>query len=186
MPFSYQRIAFLRAIRSFDIAMVTFTFVAAFAVSSGSFSWPSLTAVLLVRIKIVNIIVFAGYLAVCSAIFSSCGFYLSHRLGSWTRQVREVLMATTLITGVLVVLPFRMALVTTEFLILFWLLTFVVLAAARAIGFASLYFARAHGKNLRNVVVVGEGKAAMALANRIEKDTSLGYRVVQVINAEES
>jgi len=186
MPYTIRRIALLRAVKLFDLAVVAFTFVVAFAISSGSFSWPSLAEVLIVRIKIVNILIFAGYLVLCSAIFSATGFYLSHRLRPWRRQLREVFVATTLITGVLLVLPFRMALVTAEFLILFWCFTCVALILARAGEIASLHFARAHGRNLRNLVVVGEGEAATALAERIEMAPTLGYRVVQVINAEET
>jgi len=79
-----------------------------------------------------------------------------------------------------------MALATKEFLILFWFLTFAVLMVARAVGYPILYFARSHGRNLRNLVIVGEGKDATDLAERIEKEATLGYRVVRVINAEEA
>jgi FlaA1/EpsC-like NDP-sugar epimerase len=178
--------ALQRAARIFDLALISIAFVAAFAISSGSFTWPSLAQVLVVRIKIMNILVFGGYLAFCSAIFSSCGFYLSHRLSRWSRQLREILVATTLITGVLLVLPFQMALATKEFVILFWLLTFVVLVLVRGIGYSILYLARSHGRNLRNIVIVGEGKDATAWADRIEQETTLGYRVVRVIRAKEA
>ena len=76
-------------------------------------------------------------------------------------------------------------LATNEFLILFWVFTFLVLVLGRAAGHAVLYFARSRGRNLRNIIIVGEGKDATALAERIEKETTLGYRVVRVINAEE-
>jgi FlaA1/EpsC-like NDP-sugar epimerase len=181
-----SHMALQRGARIFDLVLVSIAFLTAFAISSGSFTWPSLARVLLVRIKLVNIFVFGGYLTLCSAIFSSCGFYLSHRLSGWSRRLREIIVATTLITGVLLVLPFRMALATKEFLILFWLLTVVVLVLNRVVGYHILYFARSHGRNLRHIVIVGEGKDATALADRIEKETTLGYRVVRVINAEEA
>jgi len=181
-----SHMALQRAARLVDLALVSISFIAAFAVSSGSFTWPSLTQVLLVRIKIVNILVFAGYLALCFTIFSSCGFYLSHRLSGRNRWVGEIFVATTLTTGVLFILPFQMALVTKEFVILFWLFTFATLVLARAVLYRMLYFLRAHGRNLRNIVIVGEGKDATSLAERIEKETSLGYRVLQVINTEEA
>jgi len=78
-----------------------------------------------------------------------------------------------------------MALATTEFVILFWLFTSIVLVLGRAAGHSVLYFARSRGRNLRNIIVVGEGKDVTALAERIEKETSLGYRVVRIINTEE-
>jgi FlaA1/EpsC-like NDP-sugar epimerase len=182
---TFQRIALLRAARLFDLAVVSLTFLAAFAIASGSFTWPSFAQVLLLRIKVVNMFIFGGYLALCSLIFSLCRFYLSHRMSDWRRPIRETLLATTLITGVLLVLPLRMQFATTSFFVAFWLLTFTVLMLARVVGQRLLYFARSHGRNLRSIIVVGEGLEAVALADRIEKETALGYRVVQVINAKE-
>ena len=185
MSSNIWRIALLRAAKLSDLAIVTLTFVAAFAIASGSFTWPSFTHVLLLRIKLVNMFMFGGYLALCSVIFSLCGFYLSHRLGHWTRRVRETLLATTLITGVLLVLPLRMDFATPSFFVAFWLLTFTVLIVTRLIGQQLLFYARSHGRNLRSIVIVGEGSEATALADRIEKEPTLGYRVVRVIDAKE-
>jgi hypothetical protein len=44
---------------------------------------------------------------------------------------------------------------------------------------------RRRGRNLRSIVVVGEGLEAAALADRVEKEPALGYRVVRVIDAKE-
>jgi FlaA1/EpsC-like NDP-sugar epimerase len=155
------------------------------AVSSGYFSWPTLAEFLAFRIKVENILIFGVYLLICSAVFSSCGLYVSRRPSRWTRQAGEIFVATTLITIILSLLPRQMLFATKEFLFLFWLMNFWVLSLARLVGCQILYFARAHGRNLRNIVVVGEGKDATALAERIQKDASLGYRVVRVITAEE-
>jgi FlaA1/EpsC-like NDP-sugar epimerase len=185
MSSNFWRMALLRTARLFDLGAVSLTFVAAFAIASGSFTWPSFTEVLLLRIKIVNMFIFGGYLALCSLIFSLCGFYLSHRMSSWGRPVREILLATTLITGVLLVLPFRMEFATKSFFIAFWLLTFTVLILTRFVGQQLLYYARSRGRNLRSIVIVGEGLEATALADRIEKESALGYRVVRIIDAKE-
>lgn len=185
MASNFWRIILSRAARLFDLAAVSLTFLAAFAIASGSFTWPSFAEVLLLRIKIVNMFVFAGYLGFCSLIFSSCGFYLSHRMSPRGRRVRETFLATTLITGVLLVLPLRMQFATVSFFIAFWLLAFTVLILTRLIGQYLLYYARSRGRNLRSIVIVGEGSEAMALADRIEKDSTLGYRVVRIIDAKE-
>jgi FlaA1/EpsC-like NDP-sugar epimerase len=182
----YRRILLQRAARLFDLAALSLTFLAAFAISSRAFTWPSFESVLLLRIKVVNILIFGGYLAVCSAVCSSCGLYLSHRLSHWVRQVREIAVATTILTGVLFVLPLKMAFATAEFFVLFWLLTFTSLVGSRAIGQRVLYYARSRGRNLRNLVVIGESREAYALADRIGKEPSLGYRIVRIIHAKES
>lgn len=185
MSSNFWRVALLRAARLFDLAVVTLTFVAAFAIANGTYNWPSFAEVLILRIKIVNFFIFAGYLAFCALVFSACGFYRSHRMSHLGHSVRETSLATTLITGILLVLPLRMAFATKSFFIAFWLLTFTVLMVGRVIGQHLLYFARSRGRNLRNLVIVGEGADASTLADRIEKETTLGYRVVQVINAKE-
>ena len=181
----FQRVALLRAARLFDLAVVTLTFVAAFAIANSTFNWPSFAEVLVLRIKVVNFFIFAGYLAFCALVFSACGFYRSHRMSHSGRRVYEILLATTLITGVLFVLPFRMVFATESFFIAFWLLTFTVLILTRSIGQQLLYFARSHGRNLRSIVIVGEGSEATALADHIENEPTLGYRVVRIIDAKE-
>jgi FlaA1/EpsC-like NDP-sugar epimerase len=186
MSSNFWRIALLRGSKLFDLVAICLAFLAAFAIASGSFTWPSFAEVLLLRIKLINILLFGSYLTLCSLIFSSCGFYLSHRMSRRSRRIRETLLATTLITGVLLVLPFRMQFATESFFISFWFLTFTVLILTRLIGQHLLYYARSHGRNLRNIVIVGEGLDATALADRIENESTLGYRVVRVINAEEA
>jgi FlaA1/EpsC-like NDP-sugar epimerase len=186
MSSGFRRVALLRAARLFDLAGVTLTFVAAFAIANGTFNWPSFAEVLVLRIKVVNFLIFGLYLAFCALVFSTCGFYRSHRMSHWTRWNREILLATSLITGVLLLVPLRMEFATKYFYLVFWLLTAGFLTVSRILGQHLFSYVRSHGRNLRNIVIVGEGKDATALAARIEKETTLGYRVVRVINAEEA
>jgi hypothetical protein len=101
MSANFRRIALQKAARLLDLAVVSLTLVAAVAISSSYSTWPTLAEFLVLRIKVVNIVIFGGYLVVCSAILSSCGLYKSHRLSHWTRQAREIFLATSLITAVL-------------------------------------------------------------------------------------
>jgi len=174
----------LRAVKLFDLGAVSLTFLTALAISSGSFTWPSFAAVLYMRIKLVNIVVFAGYLAFCSLVFSNCGFYASHRMSRWSRQFRETFFATTLISLAFLVLPLRMQFATTSFYAAFWLLTFIVLFLARLVGQQVLVYLRSRGRNQRNIVIVGEGLDAAQLGDRVEQDPTLGYQLVRIIDAE--
>jgi hypothetical protein len=99
MSHNFQRIALLRAAKLFDLAAVSFTFITAFAIASGAFTWPSFAQVLFLRVKLVNFVVFGGYLAFCAVIFSVCGFYRSHRMSRWGRRIQEIALATTLIAA---------------------------------------------------------------------------------------
>jgi exopolysaccharide biosynthesis polyprenyl glycosylphosphotransferase len=96
------------------------------------------------------------------------------------------MMAVTLITGVLLILrwPFEFSFANNQFLILFWLFTCSLLALTRIIGHQLLYFVRTRGRNLRNIVVIGEGIEAAAVGDRIEQEPSLGYCLARIIDVE--
>jgi FlaA1/EpsC-like NDP-sugar epimerase len=188
VPQNFQRIALLRAIKLFDLAVLTVTFLVAFAISSQSYTWLSFEQVLVLRIKVVNVFLFAGYLALCSAIMSRCGFYLTHLLSPRTRHPLEIFIATSLLTAVIWVSrwPFQLYFATNQFLLVFWLLTCAALVLLHGVGQQLLYYSRSRrGRNLRSIVIVGENPDAAALADRIEKQPTLGYRVVRIIDAKE-
>jgi exopolysaccharide biosynthesis polyprenyl glycosylphosphotransferase len=182
----FRHLAFQRLARLFDLALVSASFLAAFAIASGSFTLLTLAEVLSMRIQLLNLLFIAAYAAICSATFTHCGFYVSHRLSHWPRPIREILIAVTLVTGVLLILrwPLDFAFASNQFLILFWLFTCSTLALARVIGYQLLHFVRTRGRNLRNIVVIGEGSEAAAVGDRIEQESSLGYRLGRIIDVE--
>src|ERR1051325_128635 len=142
MSHKFQRIALLRVAKLFDLGAVSFTFLVAFAIASGTFTWPRFAEVLVLRIKIVNFFVFGSYLVFCASVFSLCGFYRSHRMSSWGRVCREILFATILVTALMSVLPLRMEFATRLFFIVFSILTFVVLLLSRLIVRYALGYVR--------------------------------------------
>jgi FlaA1/EpsC-like NDP-sugar epimerase len=185
MALTFRNRALITLIRAFDLLLVCGSFLASLAISSDSLTWPSLAEVLVIRIKVANLILFVGYLVLCSTTLSACGLYRSHRLSHSKQRLYEILLAATLITGVLLVLGqiFVLSFATNEFLLLFWVLTFCALTLSHETALGLLYLARVRGKNLRHVIIVGEGPDALALAHRVSRDTSLGYRVLQIIDA---
>jgi FlaA1/EpsC-like NDP-sugar epimerase len=187
MSRNFLRLALVRAARLCDLAIVSITFLVAFAIASNSLTWLSFSDVLILRIKVVNIVLFGAYLLFCSAVFSMCGLYMSHRLSHWRRQVREVVVAVTLMMTPIVLLqwPMGFEFATTKFVLCYWLATVIILLLARISGRKLLYFLRAQGKNLRTVVVIGRSTEVGALANRLERDTALGYRIVGIIDVKE-
>jgi exopolysaccharide biosynthesis polyprenyl glycosylphosphotransferase len=179
-----RHLALQRLAKLFDLGIVSVSFLAAFAISSHSFTWITFTEVLALRIQLLNLLFIAAYVAICSATFTHCGFYLSHRLSHWPRRIREIFIAVTAITGILLVVrwPFEFSFANNQFLILFWLFTLAMLALVRIIGHQLLYFVRVRGRNLRNIVVIGEGIEAAAVGDRIEQEPSLGYRLARIID----
>jgi FlaA1/EpsC-like NDP-sugar epimerase len=183
----FRRNLLMKLIRDLDLAAVCITFLAALALSSGSLTWPSFVAVLAIRIKVANLLLFMGYIALCSAVFSACGLYRSHRLSSGRRRLYEMFCVAMWLTGVLLVLKwaFNLTFVTSAFLLWFWLLTWCTLWLLHELALQLLQLARVRGRNLRNVVIVGEGTEITDLANRIRQEASLGYCVLRTIDAGE-
>jgi FlaA1/EpsC-like NDP-sugar epimerase len=184
---SFRRNVLMPVNRIFDLAVVCIVFPTAIAISAGPLTWPGLAEVLVMRIKVANLFLFGGYLILCSVVFSACGFYRSHRLSHWNQRLSEILFAVTFVTAVLLTLRWILDLMfaTNEFLLVFWLLTLSTLVLSRGIAWQLLHLARSRGRNLRNVIIIGEGPYAAALANRIRQEGSLGYRLLRIIDAGE-
>jgi FlaA1/EpsC-like NDP-sugar epimerase len=174
-------------IKVFDLAVVCVSFLFSFAVSSGSFTWPDFADVLVIRIKVANLFLFGGYLVLCAAIFSACGLYRSHRLSHWKQRFAEIVLAVTLVAGAFLVLAalFRISFGMNTFLPLFWFLTLCVLLPSHELARRLLHVARLRGRNLRNIIIVGEGPDVAVLADRIGQEARLGYRILRVIDAGE-
>jgi FlaA1/EpsC-like NDP-sugar epimerase len=181
-----RRDVLMKMVRLFDLAAVCVIFIASLAISSASLTWPSLAEVLVMRIKLANLLLFGGYLAICSAVFLACGLYRAQRLSRWP-QCLEMFLAVTLLAGVpwLLRRPLALEFATDTFLLWFWLLMLCAVLLSHEIARWLLHLARLHGKNLRNVVVVSDGTDAVVLANRIWQEVGLGYRVLRIINAGE-
>jgi FlaA1/EpsC-like NDP-sugar epimerase len=185
MPLGFRIQVSIMLGRAFDLVLVCGNFLVSLAVSTGSLTWPGLAEVLIIRIKVANLIVFVGILALCSAVFSACGLYRSHRLSQAKQRLYEIFLAVTFISGALLALKpiFFLTFATHSFLLLFWALNFFTLALSHEITLWLLYLARLHGRNLRHVIIVGEGAQATALADRVSQEDSLGYRVLRIIDA---
>jgi FlaA1/EpsC-like NDP-sugar epimerase len=135
------------------------------------------------RITVGNAAIFALYIALCAVIFSACGLYRSHRLSRVSRRAREILVAVTLVAGIVFMARgfLELSFATNNFLLMSWLFLFVILVLAHEAAQRLLYYARSRGKNLRNIVIVGELGEATDLAERLENDSNFGYRVLDII-----
>jgi FlaA1/EpsC-like NDP-sugar epimerase len=186
-PSDFRDHSWLKATRVFDLVIVCMTFLGAMVVTSSTLTWPGLAQVLVIRVKIANLFLFAGYIALCAGLFLACGLYRSHRLSRWGQRFNEIFLAVTLLTGVLWLLrlPLALEFATDAFLLLFCLLTLCAIVLSHEIARQILYLARRRGRNLRNIIVVGDGPNAGALASRIRQESSLGYRVLRVIDVAE-
>jgi FlaA1/EpsC-like NDP-sugar epimerase len=185
MPLAFRIKVLKMLVRAFDLVLVCSNFLVSLAVTDGSLTWPGLAEVLVLRIKVANFIIFVGYLVLCSGVFSACGLYRSHRLSHTKQRLYEIFLAVTFISAALLVLKpiFLLTFATNSFLLLFWAQNFCTLGLSHEIALWLLYLARLHGRNLRHVIIIGEGAQATALADRVIQEGSLGYRVLRIIDA---
>ena len=132
------------------------------------------------RVKVGNFFVFFGLLLYWHVLFSFCGLYGSRRLSSRTTELADVLKATSL--GVLglwgTALAFGIGMVTPRFLLVFWTASTFMLICIRLVLRVVLVQTRLHGRNLRDMLVVGTNARAIAFAEKIQAKPELGYRVV--------
>ncbi len=132
------------------------------------------------KIKLGNLILFVSFLLIWHILFSLFGLYGSKRLASRWDEIRDITRATTLGTLVVAVfgVVFHIWAVNRIFLALFLLLTTSSVVLSRMIIRETLAYARRHGKNLRNMLVIGTNPRALELVERIQGKPELGYRIL--------
>ncbi len=132
------------------------------------------------RVKLGNLILFFGFLLIWHILFSVFGLYGSKRMSSRLEEVRDIVAATVLGTIVIGVsgLTFRIWVINRVFLLLFWVLCTGLVLLSRVVIRGSLAYARRHGRNLRNLLVIGTNVRAVTLVQRIQEKPELGYRIL--------
>jgi FlaA1/EpsC-like NDP-sugar epimerase len=162
-------------------------FLTSGGLSSEAFSLQNLTEIFIIRVKVLNLVLFISYLALCYAIFLACGFYRPRHLSGWKQDLSKILLGVTLSTLVLLVLScvINLEFATNKFFVVFWLLSVSAFMLSHEINRWLLHLARLYGRKLRHVIVIGEGDDAITLANHIRKEASLRYHIVQIIDARE-
>jgi len=182
-----RRQLLLNLLKLFDLALMIFAFGFATVVVSHA-SLASLEEVLAIRVKIQNFIIFSGLLFCWHMIFSMCGLYASHRLSSRKDEILDLGKAITIGAFVLFLGHYlvHIALITPKFIVAFWAVG--VLAAVVSRLFMRLFLAqvRIHGRNLRDMIVVGTNARGLQFANKIKENPALGYRIVGFVDHERS
>lgn len=132
------------------------------------------------RVKLGNLALFLSFLLIWHILFSVFGLYGSKRMSSRWEEARDIVASTTLGTLVIAAsaLTFRIWVVNRVFLLLFWLMTTSLVLLSRMIIRGSLAYARRHGRNLRNLLVIGTNARAVTLVQRIQGKPELGYRIL--------
>jgi len=178
-----RRTLLLNLLKLFDLALMVFAFGFATLVVSHA-SLASLEEVLAIRVKIQNFIIFSGLLLCWHMIFAMFGMYASHRLSSRRDEVLDLAKAITFGTIVIYLghAFFHIALITPQFLAAFWATGVLASIISRVTLRLFLAQVRLHGRNLRDMLIVGTNARGLQFANKIKENPALGYRIVGFVD----
>ena len=177
---TFNRKLYLLAQKLLDLAAMGAAFGAAFVASWGQRAPVSLEQFLGMRIKVVNFLLFLGFLSAWNLLFLSAGLYRSRRLTTFRREALDVVWACTagtLLIGA-VAWAIDLQVVGAVFLAVFWAFSIVLCTGQRLLFRASMRWLRRRGRNLRFLLIAGTNDRAVALAREIERRPELGYRLV--------
>ena len=174
------RKVFTSGFKMFDLLLMSISFAVSTVPQYHRVGRFTLAEFFELKVKLGNLILFVSFLLIWHILFSLFGLYGSKRLASRWDEIRDITRATTL--GTLVVAVFGVAFhiwaVNRIFLALFLLLTTSSVVLSRMIIRETLAYARRHGKNLRNMLVIGTNPRALELVQRIQGKPELGYRIL--------
>jgi exopolysaccharide biosynthesis polyprenyl glycosylphosphotransferase len=146
----------------------------------------SLAQFLSMRTKISNCAIFLLALFVCHSVLGACGLYRSRRLSSRRAEIVDVVKAMTLtiVCFVLIGSAFTIRMITLPFLAYFWAISTIVLCSFRLLMRVILARVRAHGRNLRYMLILGTNPRAIEFARRITASRERGYKLLGFVDDE--
>ena len=137
-----------------------------------------------IRVKLENFLLFAGFVISWRIILSAFGVYTSHRLATPLVEARSTLAATLVTSATLFAAArlFQVDMITSEFVVVFWAAGSIALVSSRIALRAVLSRARARGRNLRQLLVVGTNARAVRFAGHLREHPELGYTLAGFVD----
>jgi exopolysaccharide biosynthesis polyprenyl glycosylphosphotransferase len=181
---SPRRKALITILKLTDLAVVSASLIGAVALTSSTMGASAHLSVFDMRISVSSMLLVGIYLVAWHFALRMRGLYNSYRLSPASRELKDLGAAIAMATVPLIPLSLFHAFnyVTPEFLVAFPTLAFVGLGLERRFLRAVARRVRSFGRNLRDVVIVGDGGAALDAAARLAQRDGLGYRVIEVLN----
>jgi exopolysaccharide biosynthesis polyprenyl glycosylphosphotransferase len=173
----------LNTMKLFDVVLMMISFGLAAVVVSQK-ATVSLTEFLSLRVKVQNFVTFSLLLLAWYVIFSSFGMYASRRLAGRWDELKDIVKATTLGTFLLFCshFIFHISLIRPEFLAVFWVASTAGTILSRNVMRSLLRRLRLHGRNLRDMLIVGTNARAIQFAEKMQQNPALGYRVMGFVD----
>ena len=174
------------ATKLFDLVLLMGSFAVAVLPHLRASGSISLAQFLGLRIKLGDIVIFSSLLGIWILIFTILGLYGSKRLASRRSEAFDVIKATTLCAAVLGLASFLLDFqwVTPSFVAIFWACSTFVIVSIRMAVRTWLRRLRMHGRDSRNMLIVGSNRRAIEFARKIQSKPELGYRILGFADAE--
>ena len=180
-----QRQSFLvDLIRVTDLVVMCIAFCVAFVVAGQSMGAGNLSEFLAVRVKLLNLVFFVGWLVAWHLILKSFGLFRSGRAGvvasEWWTLTKAVSVGTLVLSFAAIVLNFLA--INALFLISFFWLVLLGTIIAR-VGLRSFFSeSRRNGSSLKRLVIVGCGPRGAEFGNRVRKRPDFGYLLLGFVD----
>jgi exopolysaccharide biosynthesis polyprenyl glycosylphosphotransferase len=141
---------------------------------------PSLAELLSLKIELKEVVGLLLLLWLWRIVMMMLGLHDSKRLASRKAEVADVLKATTMCSLILSLLAvaLRSHVVNLFFVEVFWISSSITVAGTRLALRTWLRQFRAHGRNARNMVIVGSNPRAIAFASDIPHNPEWGYHLL--------
>jgi exopolysaccharide biosynthesis polyprenyl glycosylphosphotransferase len=174
----------LNTLKCFDLLVTVLCFLLAMVVVAQNFTSISFEQFLSLRVKISNFLFMVVLLGAWYQTYSAFGLYRSRRFSSLQSEVVDILKASSVGTGLLLLLSviISISMVDNLFLIAYWSSVSILMIFGRLVLRLVLYRVRLRGRNLRNVVIIGANERALRLARRIKAKPELGYWIMGFID----
>lgn len=174
------RKVFTNAIKALDLLLMMVSFAVATLPQFARVGRFTLAEFFEYRIKLGNLVLFLSFLIIWHILFSVFGLYGSKRLSSRRAELWDITRATIIGTFVIAAfgVAFRIWVVNRIFLAVFWLMSTSLIVISRFAIRGVLAYARRHGRDLRNMLVIGTNPRALKFVDRISSRPELGYRVL--------
>jgi exopolysaccharide biosynthesis polyprenyl glycosylphosphotransferase len=177
-----RRIAIAVA-KLYDLAVIVFSFGLASVVVAETPA-TAVARFLEMQVKIRNFALFSCFLLACHITFCALGLYKSHRLSTRWEEMWDAVRATLIASLTLFSMAhlFHIAMITPLFMLFFWGVSTSVTMCSRLLLRNIRERVRAHGRDLRHLLVVGTNARAVRFVQRILRSPELGYTLVGFVD----
>jgi len=178
-----RRTALLTMLKLTDLLVVGACLALASAVGASGAEVGAWRSPLQMQVTVWHALLTAAYLFLWHVVLNVRGLYRSYRLTPVARELRDLLAAIAIAVAPLAVAGAVLGYegITGRFLVAFSSATVVGLGLGRRTLRVAAGRVRCLGRNLRNVLIVGDGSVAIDTATRLAQREALGYRVVEVL-----